>query len=176
MSKLNNIVLIGFKASGKSTIGRWLAGRLQLQFIDLDTEIEALFEGKESRREIYCRVGLKGWIELEKRVLTNLQGKKDLLLATGGGTPMNDSNCQLLRQVGIVFHLKADYALVSQRILEEGLPPFAASLEVLEQLYDERTNYYERIADETVDVTKWPEIALENVFASRLGENLMVQP
>lgn len=89
------IVLMGYMASGKSTVGKLLASRLGLPFLDLDDHIESV--EKKSIKELFAEKGEIYFRKLESRMLSQvLEGKASLVLATGGGTPIYGNNMETI--------------------------------------------------------------------------------
>ena len=108
-----SIVLIGMMGAGKSSIGRRLAGRLGIPFIDADTEIESaagmtIPEIFEKHGEPYFRAG-------EARVIARLLDNGPQVLATGGGSVMDPQTRALIGQKGISVWLKADIDVLLKR-------------------------------------------------------------
>ncbi|WP_407157026.1 shikimate kinase [Bradyrhizobium sp. STM 3557] len=109
------IVLVGMMGAGKSTIGRRLAARLKLPFVDADTEIETAHGGMtipeifESRGEAYFRDG-------EARVIARLLENGPGVLATGGGSFMREETRQRIRDKAISVWLKADADVIMRRV------------------------------------------------------------
>jgi len=108
-----SIVLVGMMGAGKSSIGRRLAGRLGIPFIDADTEIESaagmtIPEIFEKHGEPYFRAG-------EARVIARLLDNGPQVLATGGGSVMDPQTRALIGQKGISIWLKADVDVLLKR-------------------------------------------------------------
>jgi shikimate kinase len=108
-----SIVLVGMMGAGKSSIGRRLAGRLGIPFIDADTEIEGaagmtIPEIFEKHGEPYFRAG-------EARVIARLLDNGPQVLATGGGSIMDPQTRALIGQKGISIWLKADIDVLLKR-------------------------------------------------------------
>jgi shikimate kinase len=108
-----SIVLIGMMGAGKSSIGRRLASRLGIPFIDADTEIESaagmtIPEIFEKHGEPYFRAG-------EARVIARLLDNGPQVLATGGGSVMDPQTRALISQKGISIWLKADIDVLLKR-------------------------------------------------------------
>ena len=108
-----SIVLVGMMGAGKSSIGRRLAGRLGIPFIDADTEIESaagmtIPEIFEKHGEPYFRAG-------EARVIARLLDNGPQVLATGGGAVMDPQTRALIVQKGISIWLKADIDVLLKR-------------------------------------------------------------
>ena len=105
--------IIGFKNSGKTTIGRQLAELMGLRFIDLDEYIEER-EGKPVT-EIYTRLGDEGFRRIEWKALRHAVRDDNLVIATGGGAPCHCENMTLMEQHGDVIYLRvSDDTLVSR--------------------------------------------------------------
>jgi shikimate kinase len=108
------IVLVGMMGAGKSTIGRRLAARLGLPFLDADTEIEAaahmtIPEIFETRGELYFRDG-------EARVIARLLDGGPAVLATGGGSFMREETRRRIGEKAISIWLKADPDVIMRRV------------------------------------------------------------
>lgn len=113
------IVLVGYMGSGKSTIGKLLAGNLDYEFIDLDDHIESsealsIPDIFESKGEIYFR---KKEFEYLNEILNT---KDDFVLSTGGGTPCYGENMlAILKATSNVFYLKVSIAGLINRLISE---------------------------------------------------------
>jgi shikimate kinase len=167
------IALVGLMGAGKSSIGRRLAQRLGLPFIDADSEIEAAADA--TVEEIFQRHGEAAFRDGERRVIARLLDSPVHVLATGGGAFMDASTRALIRARAVSVWLRADIELMlarvgrrSNRPLLKGGDPRA----VLEQLIAQRYPIYAE-ADITVDsVDGPPDATLERVtaaLAARLG-------
>ncbi|WZL79998.1 shikimate kinase [Vallitaleaceae bacterium 9-2] len=100
---MNNVVLIGFMGSGKSSVGKVLADKLERNFIDMDDEIEV---GEEkSINEIFEAYGEEHFRELETSYLEKLLTKKNKVIATGGGVILKEENVSILKRIGTVVFL-----------------------------------------------------------------------
>ncbi len=109
-----NITLIGFMAVGKSAVGRNLAKRLGLRFVDLDRLIEKSAGMKV--REIFEQKGEVYFRQLEKQTLARVLAKKDQVIATGGGVVLDDDNLQLLREQTLLVGLNASTDVILRRV------------------------------------------------------------
>ncbi|MBN2350687.1 MAG: shikimate kinase [Bacteroidales bacterium] len=106
--------IIGYKNCGKTTIGRQLATRLSMEFIDLDEVIE-VHEGK-SIPELYSDIGdqefrIREWKALKKVVL-----KDNIVVSTGGGAPCHCENMDLMEKHGEVLYIKLDTNILVDRL------------------------------------------------------------
>jgi shikimate kinase len=161
------IALVGLMGAGKSSIGRRLAQRLGLPFIDADTEIEAA--AGATIEEIFQRHGEQAFRDGERRVIARLLESPRHVLATGGGAFMDASTRALIRARTVSIWLRADIELMLARIGRRGNRPLLKSGEpraVLEQLMAQRYPIYAE-ADLTVDsIDGPPEATLERVLAA----------
>ena len=103
---LPNIVLIGFMGCGKSSVGRRLASLTGHRFVDTD-ELVAKAENK-SIPEIFASGGEESFRDIEERVLADLVGVAGIILATGGGAVLRESNLASIKKIGAVAWLDAD--------------------------------------------------------------------
>ncbi|MDP7005231.1 MAG: shikimate kinase [Phycisphaerales bacterium] len=110
------IAFIGFRGSGKSTLGKWLAEELGVQFVDTDDEILKHLEC-ESVTQAWEKVGEKGWREAELLLIPELLNRNGVI-ALGGGAPMIPAVSKALSGVPVVFNLTADTESTQSRISE----------------------------------------------------------
>lgn len=147
------LFLVGFMASGKSTVGPELARRLQWDFVDLDTRIQ-LREG-QTVPEIFRHHGESGFRLAETSALRDLLTEflpRPTIVALGGGAFVEPQNRELLRDWVTVF-LHADCDELWQRSLSDGIErPLRRDLEEFTRLYEERLPLY-REARITIDTT-----------------------
>lgn len=108
------IFLVGFMGSGKSTVGKKLAARLQYDFVDMDKAIE-LIAGK-SIAAIFDEEGESFFRSKETEVLRSLGGRKNLVVSTGGGTPCHSENMQWMNENGITVFLEMHPGSIFHRI------------------------------------------------------------
>lgn len=110
------IFLIGFMASGKSTIGKKLANKLNLPFVDLDTYIEKKFN--TTIRFLMYEKGQEEFRVIEKEALSEVIEKyKDAIISTGGGTPCFFDNMERMRKNGTTIYLEMDVPTLVNRLL-----------------------------------------------------------
>ena len=102
---MNNIILIGFMGSGKTTIGRLLAEEYSLEYYDIDEFIEE--NTKLSSPEIFKKAGESWFRDQEAFALTCLTDATNRLIATGGGIVEREENLETLKKGGTVIYLKA---------------------------------------------------------------------
>ena len=150
------IVLIGMMGAGKSTIGRRLAARLDLEFIDADAEIEAA--AGCSIEEIFARHGEASFRDGERRVIARLLDRSPHVLATGGGAFMDARTRAKIRERAISVWLRADVDLLLRRVARRQNRPLLKKgdmRETLEHLLAERGPVYAQ-ADVCVDTIDAP--------------------
>ncbi len=153
-----NIVLIGHRCSGKSSVGRRLAQKLRRQFVDTDMCIE-----KRARYTIETLVLRQGWDHfrtLESQVIREISTGCDRIIATGGGAVMEEDNVKHLRKNGLLIWLQADAAVLKGRMAKDlnskPCRPSLTGTDALDEIADvlrERTPFYEKACDLTVDTT-----------------------
>lgn len=136
-----NIVLVGMPSSGKTTVGRLLAGRLNRRFIDTDVEIVHRL-GKPIP-EIFAESGEAYFREQERKTIADLTKEQGIVIATGGGSVLNSENVFDLKANGLVFYL--DRPL--EKLISTKDRPLASDRAALEMLYTERRDKYQRAAD-----------------------------
>jgi len=108
------LFIIGYKSSGKTTLGRKLARRLKLTFIDLDECIEQQ-EGK-SIPEIFLEAGEEEFRRMEGKALRQVINRDNILVSTGGGAPCHLDNMSLMEKNGDVIYLKVDDEILISRL------------------------------------------------------------
>jgi shikimate kinase / 3-dehydroquinate synthase len=111
---VNNVVLVGFMGSGKSTVGRMLAERTKRPFVDLDDDIAA--DAGRSISEIFDAEGEPGFRRREAKSLRSALSKQGMILAVGGGAPMPEENWCQIRDGNCVVSLIAEPAELARRL------------------------------------------------------------
>ena len=147
-----NIFLVGLMGAGKTSVGRLLAKRLGKAFYDCDQEIERATGVKIP--VIFEIEGEAGFRAREDRMLAELAGRHEIVLATGGGAVLSADNRKLLAGNGVVVYLRAVVADLWQRTRHDRNRPLLKTAEPrakLEQLFAERDPLYRSIADIIVD-------------------------
>lgn len=108
------IFLIGYMGSGKSTLGKALASRCEVRFIDLDDYIEE--RSGKTIKEIFATEGEAAFRDLERRMLVEVSGFDNVLVACGGGTPCFGDNMELMNEHGVTVLLQASYERLLERL------------------------------------------------------------
>lgn len=139
-----SIVLVGMMGVGKSTIGRLLAGKLGLPFIDSDEEIEKAAGMPIS--EIFERFGEPEFRDGERRVISRLIAEGPKVIATGGGAFINDETRKLIKQQCRSIWIDADLDVLVDRVSRRSHRPLLVGKDpkqVLTELSAKRTPIYE---------------------------------
>jgi shikimate kinase len=164
------LVLVGLMGAGKSCIGRRLAQRLRLSFVDADREIE-LAAGC-SIPEIFSRHGEQAFRDGERRVILRLLENPPFVLATGGGAFMDPRTRAAIREKAISIWLRADLDLLVRRTGRRGDRPLLQVDDPRAKLSELMTTRYPVYAeaDLTVDSQDGPpDATLERVLAALDG-------
>jgi shikimate kinase len=153
-----NIVLIGYRCSGKTVVGKTLAIELGREFLDTDAVIE-----ENAGRSIENMISTKGWDrfrETEKRLVEEVSRRNNLVIATGGGIVMDEENVKNLKQNGWVVWLKGKPEVLRERMAkEQGAGRYRPSLtgadpmEEIKEVLSVRKPFYDRAGDLVVDTS-----------------------
>ena len=119
--KGRNIILIGFRGTGKGAIGRAIARKLGKEFFDTDKEIEK--REKKEIPQIFKESGEAGFRKIEKEIVSGLVAKNGVVIATGGGVVIDDENTSNLKGGGVLVLLRASPIEIYKRIKgDDGRP------------------------------------------------------
>jgi len=152
VSSGHNIFLIGPTGSGKTTIGKLLAIQAHKSFYDVDAQIEKL-TGVDIPW-IFDVEGEQGFRERESSMIDELSQQADVILATGAGAVLMEDNRRFLSSRGVVVYLKASIEEQLERTHDDKRRPLLQGDEVSETLTkmrEQRTPYYENLADYVFD-------------------------
>lgn len=165
-----NIILCGLPKSGKSTVGKLLAKRLNWDFIDTDRLIERSYALKTGRRsscrEIFLHEGKGSFREFEKAEVKGLINFTRQVISLGGGTLEELENRTCLKDLGTIIYLKASEKCIYKRLQKKPLPAYLNQIEPENsflELARLRVPQYEEIAHYTIDINglKESDIALK---------------
>jgi len=151
---LPNIVLIGFMGCGKSSVGRRLSSLTGHRFVDTD-ELVAQAANK-SIPEIFAAGGEESFRDIEERVLAGLVGVAGIVLATGGGAILRESNRAAMKKIGTVAWLDADPDALFERASRSQRRPLLQTdnpREIFDELLASRRAIYGETADFRLDST-----------------------
>lgn len=161
------LVLVGMMASGKTSVGRLLAQRLALPFVDADQEIESA--ARMTIPEIFAKHGEADFRSGERRVIARLLRGGSAVLATGGGAFMDAETREAIAERGVAVWLKADAETIFRRARRRGNRPLLQTADpeaTIRRLIVERYPLY-GLADVTVPSEDGPhEATVEAVLAA----------
>lgn len=138
---IKNIILIGFMAAGKSSVGRLLARELNWNFIDTDNEIEQVTGLKIA--QIFRRYGEKRLRSEENLLVKRIAGVTKTVIATGGGTILDSENRKRLQEMGVLIHLFVPVEDVLQRVKRKNdRPLLKKSIPEIKEIWQNRLDIY----------------------------------
>ncbi|TFW56366.1 shikimate kinase [Bradyrhizobium sp. MOS001] len=177
-----SIVLVGMMGVGKSTIGRRMAARLKLPFVDADTEIEVAHAGM-TIPEIFERHGEPYFRDGEARVIARLLDGEPIVLATGGGAFMREETRNRIAAKAVSIWLKADPDVIMRRVRRRADRPLLQTADpegTVTRLLTEREPIYRHadltIASRDVPHDKIVEECIETLRAHLRGEQAAQSP
>lgn len=164
------IILIGYRATGKSTVGRLLSRKLKVAFCDTDAIVE-----KAAGKLIKEIVALEGWDLFrarEKDAVRSLEQKGACVVATGGGVVLDRENVEILKRAGVVIWLKTPLKDIIARLkrdaqTEATRPQFSSGniVQETQDIMQQRLPLYEKTADYVVDTAgKNPAQVAEEIY------------
>jgi shikimate kinase len=171
MLNADNVFLVGPMGSGKSAVGRQLAARLGLSFLDSDAEIEAL-TGVDIPY-IFEKEGEAGFRVREREVLDALTARSGVVVATGGGAVLDAATRARLRSRGCVVYLRTSVNQQLARTRRSGHRPLLRNpdpLGTLERLMQVRGPLYEETADLVVETDSRKVKSVVDELERRLAE------
>ena len=171
-----SLVLVGLMGAGKTTIGRRLANRLDLPFVDADAEIEKA--AGTSIADIFKDFGENHFRDGEQRVIARLLDTGPQVLATGGGAFVNEKTRAAIKERGISIWLKADLDVLMKRVSRRSHRPLLQNDDpeaVMKRLIDERYPIY-ALSALAIDSKEGPHEAVVDEIIYALAEHLKCQP
>lgn len=151
-----NLVLIGYRGTGKSVVAEILSRKLDMQAVSLDAEIV-----REARMPIPAIVEKHGWPwfrDLESEIVERFARREEAILDTGGGVVLRPENIENLRRGGALFWLKASVDVIVERIQgsteRPSLTEGRSFLEEVEEVLSERLPLYRAAADREIDTDR----------------------
>jgi shikimate kinase len=155
-----NIILIGYRGTGKSTIGKRLADKLGRDFVD--TDLLLVERAGKTIREIFDTEGEKSFRDRESAVIMDVAARDNLVVAAGGGAILRPENVAALKKNGKVIWLQADAQTLHARIAADPatsanrphLTPIGGTVEEIKHLLAQRTGAYQSAAEASLDVSR----------------------
>ncbi len=167
-----NLILIGFRGTGKSTVGKVLAQRMGMEFIDTDELIE-----RRMGLTIQEIVAQKGWSffrDWERKIISEVAALDGKIIAAGGGAVLYEENVQALKKNGLIIWLKADLQVITARLTKDTKknaqrPSLTGkgTLHEIEEIFRVREPIYAQIAMMEIDTSNMPpEAVAEKILNS----------
>jgi shikimate kinase len=171
-----NIVLIGYRGSGKSAVGRRLAERLELKFVDTDDLIE-----ERQGVPISDIVKSHGWghfRKLERNTIEEISNEDHLIIAPGGGAVLDSDNVKAFKKNGVIIWLKAERQTLLKRLNQDAgtntrRPTLTGkgTSEELKEVMSLREPIYERVSEIQIDTSMMDvEAVVEHVLTVLKGK------
>jgi shikimate kinase len=148
---MKNIVLTGFMGTGKTAVGKKLSRLLNMELIDVDTEIEK--SQKMTINDIFKKFGEPRFREIETEMIKKLSGKENIIISTGGGAVLKQENLDVLREKGIIVCLLATPETILRRTSHNSNRPLLQVEDPsgkIKELLNFRKPFYEK-ADIMID-------------------------
>ena len=165
-----NIFLVGLMGSGKTTVGRLLAKKLGMRFVDSDHEIEARTGATVSW--IFEIEGEDSFRRREVETIDDLTSQKGVVLATGGGAVVHPENRKNLKARGTVIYLRASVNNILQRTMHDKSRPLLQTenrRQKIEELARQREKFYSEVADIIIDTGRPNVHAMVQTIMSQLA-------
>jgi shikimate kinase len=148
-----NVVLIGYRGTGKSTVGKMVASRLNRERLSTDVEVVKL--AGQSIPQIVEQHGWEHFRDLETKICQDLAGKDGLVIDTGGGAILRSQNVAVLKRTGTLFWLTASVETIAKRIgSDTQRPSLTGTKSFVDEIQDvlcERMPKYQAAADHVIE-------------------------
>lgn len=165
-----NVVLIGYRGTGKSTIGKGLATRLGRILVSTDAEVVKL--AGQAIPAIVERHGWEYFRDLEAKVCQELAGRNGLVIDTGGGAILRPRNVEVLKESGRLFWLTASVETIARRIGSDTQRPSLTGVksfvDEIQDVLRERTPKYQAAADYVIETDGKSVMQVTNEILARL--------
>ncbi|HEX6726689.1 MAG TPA: shikimate kinase [Nitrospira sp.] len=165
-----NVVLIGYRGTGKSTVGKIVAARLGRVLVSTDAEIVKL--SGQTIPDIVEQHGWEYFRDLESKVCQELAGRNGLVIDTGGGAILRPRNVELLKETGRLFWLTASVGTITERIVHDTQRPSLTGgksfVDEIQDVLRERTPKYQAAADYIIETDERSATQVADEILSRL--------
>lgn len=167
-----NVFLIGYRCTGKTTVGRELAARLGKEFIDADDYLVG--KAGKSIKQMFAEDGEQAFRDLEEKCLAELAARDNLVVAAGGGAVLRKANIECMRNAGKVVLLEADARTIYARLTGDPKTDAQRPSLTRKNQYDEivhlleyRKPFYHAAADLILDSSSLtPQQLVDNIIAA----------
>ena len=149
---MDNIYLIGMMGSGKSTIGEKLANHLNMDYVDIDSDIESIHQ--MNIVEIFNQLGEKKFRELESVYFLEKSTQPNQVFSTGGGIVLDRNNHDTLKNHGTTFFLEANCEILLDRIKDVSNRPLLNNknpIKTISSIWEKRKKIYYDLSDHTIN-------------------------
>lgn len=168
---MNNIILIGFMGSGKSSVGRYMEESEGFALIDTDEYIEK--QQNDSINNIFANKGEEYFRNLETECIKELitLNTDMTVISVGGGLPMRGENQKLLKELGKIVYLRATVDTLVSRLMGDTTRPLLKGGDLrqkITELFEKREATYEGIADIVIDTDNYSPKEIYNIIKERL--------
>ena len=165
----DNIVLIGFMGSGKTSVGKSLARQLYKDFMDVDSIIEA--EQNSSITDIFENKGEAYFRSLEQKCINELTQKTGQIIATGGGLPIYSS----IPEKSLIINIDADFNVILERLSakERNKRPLLQDESRARALFDQRIDTYREQAQFSVDANQKIPVFIHLIYDFILDQRVL---
>ena len=166
---MKNIILVGMPGCGKSTVGVVLAKTLGMRFIDTDLIIQQ--EQHEVLHKLIERYGIKRFEEMEEEALLSVMDTEDTVIATGGSAIFCERGMNFLKQTGVCVYLEVPCDELIRRLSNIKTRGIAAAKGMtVEDIFTERSPYYEKYADIKIECTDKHIEEITEIIADRMND------
>ena len=172
MKKHDNIILIGFMATGKTAVGQALAKKLKAKYISTDTLVEK--KAKKKIKTIFAEKGEPYFRSLETQALLSLKNKKGLVVSCGGGIVLKPGNRTLIKKSGKVIWLKASPDTINRRLGPLRQRPLLnirdkeERIKMIKRMLSSRSSLYKKAAHISIDTDALPLAKVASQIASMI--------
>lgn len=149
-----NIALIGFMGSGKTTVGKQLAKVLEMKFIDIDKMVS--MRERKTIPEIFLEKGERYFRDLERKIIEEESRENNIVISTGGGSIMDNENVKNLKKTSFVVYLNTTLECIFNRVKNGRNRPLLNEVEdlygTIEEIHNKREWLYQISADYSVEI------------------------
>jgi shikimate kinase len=165
-----NVVLIGYRGTGKSTVAKVLAARLGRTVVSTDAEI--VKRAQRSVPEIVAEQGWEHFRDLESQICREVAARDQLVIDTGGGAILRPANVDALKKTGRLFWLRASVDTIASRIgcdtQRPSLTGTKSFIEEIDEVLRERTPKYQAAADHVIETDQRSIVQIADEILARL--------
>ncbi len=170
---LKNISLIGFMGSGKSTIGKIIAGDLNYLFIDIDKIIEHIYG--LSIKDIFKKYGESYFRTIENEIISKIYYNKNCIFACGGGSFNNEDNINIIRKNSYVIYLAMTEEEAYERLKDSKDRPLLLGegdlMQKIKSIMGQRLDIYSNNSDLKIDIGKKSPAMIKDEIMSYLNSH-----